>query len=198
MNERLDAFRARIGGIAFGADYNPEQWDRATWDEGMALMRAAGVNLVTLGVFAWACLEPEPGTFTFGWLDEVMDLLHGNGISVDLATLTAAPPAWLSQGHPEVLPVTEDGHPFGSATGSTSIRRPASTAGTPPRSPGRWRSGTPGTRPWPCGTPATSSAPSRARRAGRGRAAGYGRAPRRPVGWTGCTTVAMTPCFRSP
>ena len=113
MNQRMDAFRARIGGIAFGGDYNPEQWDRATWDEDMALMRAAGVNLVTLGVFAWASLEPEPGTFTFDWLDEVMGLLHGNGISVDLATPTAAPPPWLSHEHPEVLPVTEDGHRFG-------------------------------------------------------------------------------------
>ena len=111
--ERMDAFRARIGGIAFGGDYNPEQWDRATWDEDIALMREAGVNLVTLGVFAWASLEPEPDKFTFGWLDEVMDLLPANGISVDLATPTAAPPAWLAQEHPETLPVAEDGHVFG-------------------------------------------------------------------------------------
>ena len=39
MSQRLDAFRTRIGGYAFGGDYNPEQWDRATWDE--ALDRAA-------------------------------------------------------------------------------------------------------------------------------------------------------------
>lgn len=113
MNQRMDAFRARIGGIAFGGDYNPEQWDRATWDEDMALMREAGVSLVTLGVFAWASLEPEPGKHAFGWLDEVMDLLHASGIAVDLATPTAAPPPWLSHEHPEVLPVTEEGHPFG-------------------------------------------------------------------------------------
>jgi len=109
----MAAFRARIGGFAFGGDYNPEQWDRAVWDEDVALMREAGVNLVTLGVFAWASLEPAPGTFTFGWLDDVMDLLHANGISVDLATPTAAPPAWLAREHPETLPVTEDGLVFG-------------------------------------------------------------------------------------
>jgi len=113
MNSRLDAFRTRIGGYAFGGDYNPEQWDRDTWAEDVTLMREAGVNLVTLGVFAWASLEPEPDKFTFGWLDEVMDLLHANGISVDLATPTAAPPAWLAQEHPETLPVAEDGHVFG-------------------------------------------------------------------------------------
>jgi beta-galactosidase len=113
VNARMDAFRARIGGVAFGGDYNPEQWDRPVWDEDVELMRRAGVNLVTLGVFAWASLEPEPGRFTFDWLDDAMDLLHANGISVDLATPTAAPPVWLSHEHPEVLPVMEDGEVFG-------------------------------------------------------------------------------------
>ena len=113
MNSRLDAFRTRIGGYAFGGDYNPEQWDRRTWAEDVRLMRKAGVNLVTLGVFAWASLEPAPDKFTFGWLDEVMDLLHAGVISVDLATPTAAPPAWLAQEHPGTLPVAEDGHVFG-------------------------------------------------------------------------------------
>ena len=72
-----------------------------------------GVNLVTLGVFAWASLEPEPGQFTFDWLDEIMDLLHDNGIHIDLATPTAAPPVWLSHHFPEVLPVMADGETFG-------------------------------------------------------------------------------------
>lgn len=113
MNPRMDAFRARIGGFAFGGDYNPEQWNRAVWDDDVRLMRDAGVNVVTLGVFAWASLEPEPGRYTFDWLDAAMDLLHANGISVDLATPTAAPPAWLAYEHQETLPVTEDGHVFG-------------------------------------------------------------------------------------
>ncbi|QYC42739.1 Beta-galactosidase BgaB [Nonomuraea coxensis DSM 45129] len=110
---RMDAFRARMGGLAYGGDYNPEQWDREVWREDVRLMREAGVNLVSLGVFAWASLEPEPGTYEFGWLDEVMDLLHDNGIAVNLATPTAAPPVWLTHLHPEVFPVREDGQPFG-------------------------------------------------------------------------------------
>ncbi|MFG1865763.1 beta-galactosidase [Microbispora bryophytorum] len=79
----------------------------------MAARDGAGVNLVSLGVFAWASLEPEPGEYEFGWLDEVMDLLHENGIAVNLATPTAAPPAWLTHRHPEVLPVMADGERFG-------------------------------------------------------------------------------------
>ena len=95
--------------IAFGGDYNPEQWPREVWDEDVRLMQEAGVNLVTLGVFSWAHLEPRPGELRFEWLDEVIDLLHAGGIAVDLATATASPPPWLAHRHPEVLPVTAEG-----------------------------------------------------------------------------------------
>ncbi len=95
--------------ISFGGDYNPEQWPREVWAEDVALMREAGVDLVTVGVFSWARLEPEPGRFDTGWLDEVLDLLHEGGIRVDLATATASAPPWLARLHPEVLPMAADG-----------------------------------------------------------------------------------------
>ena len=72
-------------------------------------MQEAGVNLVSLGVFSWAFLEPRPGQFEFSWLDHVMDLLHEHGVSVNLATATASPPPWLAHYHPETLPLTAEG-----------------------------------------------------------------------------------------
>ena len=95
--------------LYYGGDYNPEQWSPEVWAEDMVLMRQAGVNLVTVGVFSWSSLEPEPGRYEFGWLDRVLDLLAGNGIRVNLATPTASPPPWFSLAHPEALPVTADG-----------------------------------------------------------------------------------------
>lgn len=95
--------------LRYGADYNPEQWPRDVWLEDMRLMKEAGVNIVSLGIFSWALLEPRPGEWDFAWLDDVIELLHENGIDVDLATATASPPPWLSRLHPEVLPVAEDG-----------------------------------------------------------------------------------------
>jgi beta-galactosidase len=100
---------ARVPGLLYGGDYNPEQWPRSVWRSDVQLMREAGVNLVTVAVFAWVRLEPEPGRYTFDWLDELLDLLHDNGIAADLATATASPPAWLARRHPESLPVTADG-----------------------------------------------------------------------------------------
>ncbi|MFD8008993.1 beta-galactosidase [Streptomyces sp. NPDC058955] len=101
-----DATRGRL---LFGGDYNPEQWPEETWREDVRLMKAAGVNSVTLGVFSWSTLEPEPGTREFGLLDTMMDLMHDNGIGVVLATPTSSPPPWMGRLHPETLPVTEDG-----------------------------------------------------------------------------------------
>lgn len=98
--------RPRFG---YGADYNPEQWPRGVWEEDLRLMRRAGVNIVTLGVFSWSRLQPASDIWDFGWLDEIMDRLHENGIAVDLATATASPPAWLTTAHPEILPVTRTG-----------------------------------------------------------------------------------------
>lgn len=95
--------------MILGGDYSPEQWPEEVWLEDARLMREAGVNLVSLGIFAWPRIEPEPGRFTFDWLDQIIDLLYAHGVSVNLATPTASPPPWLTHIHPEILPVTADG-----------------------------------------------------------------------------------------
>ncbi|MEU9631053.1 beta-galactosidase [Streptomyces luteogriseus] len=102
--------------LAFGGDYNPEQWPESVWQEDVRLMREAGVTLVSVGIFSWALLEPSPGRYDFGWLDRLLDLLHEHGIRVDLGTPTVVPPVWFYRAHPEALPVTAEGvrYEFGS------------------------------------------------------------------------------------
>ncbi|MGW7265361.1 beta-galactosidase [Streptomyces sp. NPDC054842] len=95
--------------LAYGADYNPEQWPREVWADDIRLMREAGVNIVSVGIFSWARIQPAADEWDFAWLDEIMDLLHAGGIGVDLATATASPPPWLTTAHPEILPVTASG-----------------------------------------------------------------------------------------
>ena len=96
--------------LAFGGDYNPEQWPPEVWDEDVRLMVEAGVDLVTIGVFSWAHLETALDDFSFEWLDDVLGRLSTAGIGIDLATATASPPPWLTALHPEMLPVTREGH----------------------------------------------------------------------------------------
>ncbi len=95
--------------IIYGGDYNPDQWSEEIWQEDARLMQEAGVNLVSVGIFSWTKLEPQSGVFDFDWLDRIMDLLHAHGVSVNLATPTASPPAWMVHLHPEMLPVTDEG-----------------------------------------------------------------------------------------
>ncbi|MDU0348037.1 beta-galactosidase [Actinomyces sp. MRS3W] len=97
------------GPIHYGADYNPEQWDPAVWREDIDLMRRAGVTMVSIGIWSWARIEPRPGQFDFSRFDEVLGLLNEAGIAVDLATPTAAPPAWFYRQHPEARLIEADG-----------------------------------------------------------------------------------------
>ena len=96
-------------GLWFGGDYNPEQWDADVLAEDEALMRHAGVNTATVGVFSWSVLEPAEGRYAFEELDRTLDRLHANGVRVVLATPTASPPPWFGAAHPDALPVTADG-----------------------------------------------------------------------------------------
>ncbi|MCH5677989.1 beta-galactosidase, partial [Streptomyces gilvus] len=98
-----------VPGIAYGGDYNPEQWPEEVWAEDMRLMAEAGVSMVSVNIFSWALLEPSEGTYDFSRLDRILDLLHAHGIAADLATPTAAPPAWFFVAHPDALPVDKDG-----------------------------------------------------------------------------------------
>ena len=94
-----------------GGDYNPDQWlDRPDILEAdIRMMKKAGMNSVTLGVFAWAAYEPREGEYNFTWLREIMDRLHDQGIYTELATPTGAKPNWLARKYPEVLRVQSNG-----------------------------------------------------------------------------------------
>ena len=106
----------KIGKIAYGGDYNPEQWPKEIWHEDMEMFRDAGIDTVTLNVFSWASLQPNETTYDFSRLDEIMELVRENGMKVCLATSTGAHPAWMAKKYPDILRVDFDGrkHKFGA------------------------------------------------------------------------------------
>ena len=101
-----------LGFMGHGGDYNPDQWRHipGTLDADVRLMKESGCNLMSVGIFSWAALEPEEGVYDFAWMREVLDKLHENGISVFLATPSGARPAWMDEKYPEVMRVNETGH----------------------------------------------------------------------------------------
>ncbi len=101
----------QAGGFLHGGDYNPEQWlDRPDiLEEDVRLMKKAGVNSATLGVFSWSVLEPAEGEFHFEWLEAIIDRLYQNGIYTVLSTPSGARPAWLDAAYPEAMRVDRTG-----------------------------------------------------------------------------------------
>jgi len=105
----------------FGADYYPEHWvypfdgtaeePESRWEQDAQLMAHAGMNVVRMGEFCWGLCEREEGKFDFTWLRRAMDAFAGQGVRIVLSTPTAAPPVWLAQKHPEILPLDENGQP---------------------------------------------------------------------------------------
>lgn len=81
--------------MIFGADYYPEHWDRGEWEKQAKLMRECNMNTVRIGEFAWKLFESEEGRFDFSLMDDAMEILKKEGISVIMGTPTAAPPKWL-------------------------------------------------------------------------------------------------------
>lgn len=101
----------KLKGLIHGGDYNPDQWlDRPDiLKEDIRLMKKAGVNSATLGIFSWAAYEPSEGEFHFEWMADIIENLYQNGIYTILSTPSGARPAWLDAAYPEAMRVDERG-----------------------------------------------------------------------------------------
>lgn len=97
--------------LLHGGDYNPDQWLHMPEiiDEDFRLMKLAGCNTFSVGIFAWTSYEKEEGVFDFSWLDAILDRMEKAGQKVILATPSGAKPAWLAEKYPEVRRVSRQG-----------------------------------------------------------------------------------------
>ena len=105
-------FPTVLYGAAYYNEYMPgddaDHADRLVKD--VALMKAAGLNVVRMGESTWSLWEPEDGRFEYAWMDRVVDAMGKAGIKVILGTPTYSIPAWMARQHPEILAVYPDGH----------------------------------------------------------------------------------------
>jgi beta-galactosidase len=101
--------------IHYGGDYNPEQWPREVWDADYAAFEQAGVTTLTLGVFAWAHVQPAEGTYDFALLDAIVDRASAEGRRIVMATPSGAMPPWLARAYPGACRVDFEGrrHVYG-------------------------------------------------------------------------------------
>ena len=107
MNQYV--FGRPVNKLIHGGDYNPEQWDEATWEKDYEMFHKAGIDIVTLNVFNWAMIQPDEGTYDFSRLDASVKRAEDNGVNICMATATAAHPAWMARKYPDVLRTDIDG-----------------------------------------------------------------------------------------
>lgn len=100
---------AELPPLLYGSAWYPEQWPEAGWDKDLALMQAAGLNMVRIGEFAWSSLEPSEGNYQLDWMERAIAAAAKRGMVTIIGTPTDAPPAWLTSKYPETLRVSEDG-----------------------------------------------------------------------------------------
>ena len=89
--------------ILYGAAYYSEYMPTDRLDKDVAMMKAAGFNVVRMGESTWSLWEPEDGHFEFAWMDRVVNSMSKAGIKVIMGTPTYSIPAWMAHQHPEIL-----------------------------------------------------------------------------------------------
>ncbi|GAA0573106.1 beta-galactosidase [Rhizomicrobium electricum] len=106
----VPAFDTILYGAAYYHEYMP--YDRL--DKDIALMKAAGINVVRLGESTWSLWEPEDGRFEYAWMDRVVAAMDKAGIKVVMGTPTYSIPAWMAKKHPEILARRMNGTSLGA------------------------------------------------------------------------------------
>jgi beta-galactosidase len=105
-------FPTVLYGAAYYNEYMPGD-QQARLDKDVAMMKAAGLNVVRMGESTWSLWEPEDGQFEYAWMDRIVDAMGKAGIKVILGTPTYSIPAWMAHQHPEILADRIPGGAFG-------------------------------------------------------------------------------------
>jgi beta-galactosidase len=96
------SFPTVLYGAAYYNEYMPGD-QSARLEKDVAMMKAAGLNVVRMGESTWSLWEPEDGRFEYAWMDRIVDAMGKAGIKVILGTPTYSLPAWMAHQHPEIL-----------------------------------------------------------------------------------------------
>ena len=95
--------------IYFGAAYYDEYMPVSRVEQDMALMQAAGMNVIRIAESTWSTWEPRDGEFDFTSLHRMLEGARKYGIQVIVGTPTYAIPSWLAKKYPDILSDTHSG-----------------------------------------------------------------------------------------
>lgn len=96
-------------GMFVGACYQPIDRTPELIVQDIAIMRAAGFNVVRMGDLSWDSFEPAQGKFSFEWFDKILDQMHAAGIRVILDIPGMPAPIWLHRKYPGIDIISQNG-----------------------------------------------------------------------------------------
>ena len=94
--------------MLIGAAYYPEMWEESEVQKDIDRCKAYGINVLRVGEFAWAKMEPKEGQYDLGWLERAVDQLYEAGIMTVMCTPSCTPPRWLMNKYEEARLVSGD------------------------------------------------------------------------------------------
>lgn len=97
------------GDLFVGTCYQPIDRTETQIKADIAIMKAAGFNVVRMGDLSWDSFEPADGKFAFAWFDRILDQMHEAGIRVVLDIPGSPAPIWLHRAHPGVDITSQEG-----------------------------------------------------------------------------------------
>lgn len=106
---RADVVQTYPGQLFVGTCYQPIDRSPEQIRADIAIMKAAGFNLVRMGDLSWDSFEPADGQFTFEWFDRVLDQMHAAGIKVLLDIPGEPAPIWLHHKYPGIDVINQHG-----------------------------------------------------------------------------------------
>jgi beta-galactosidase GanA len=83
---RANAQAPKMDRLFYGVAYYDEYMPYDRLDKDVAMMKAAGINVVRIAESTWSTLEPQEGKFDFSHVDRVLDAMHKGGIRVIIGT----------------------------------------------------------------------------------------------------------------
>ena len=89
--------------MRIGVDYYPEHWEKDRWKIDMEMMHQAGIEVVRIGEFDWSLYESEEDVYHFEWMDEILDFLRANDMTVVFGTPSATPPKWMTDKYGDAI-----------------------------------------------------------------------------------------------
>jgi beta-galactosidase len=90
-------------GASYYNEYVPAPIRKERLKKDVAMMQAAGINVIRMGESSWGKWEPKDGQFDFAWMDEVVAEMGAAGIKVIMGTPTYSIPVWMYARYPGML-----------------------------------------------------------------------------------------------